>query len=112
MELDVVSVYLIFIVCECRYKIINLGGGTTHTLNHFLETIEGAVGKKAIINQLPVQPGDVHITSADQTRARGWLGFQPAISLEEGIKRTVEWYKASTYASKFGAESSPHRKRD
>lgn len=93
---------------------INLGGGTTHTLNGFIETIETALGKKAIINQLPVQPGDVHITSADQTRALGWLGFKPEISLEEGIKRTVEWYKGATYAhpQNLDVGASPHRKQN
>ncbi len=92
---------------------INLGGGTTHTLNHFIETIEKALGKKANINQLPVQPGDVFCTSADQTRAFGWLGFKPEISLEEGIKRTVEWYRGAKYAhpDRLTVGDSPHRKQ-
>lgn len=90
------------------YKLVNLGGGSTYTLADFIKTIEGALGKEALIRQLPEQPGDVFITSADQKRAFGWLGFKPETSLEEGIKRTVEWYRGAEYAHLY-TQDSPHR---
>jgi len=74
------------------YLIVNLGGGATHTLNDLIATIEKHVGKTAILNHLPMQPGDVQMTSADQTIAKRELGFEPKVSLDEGIRRTVEWY--------------------
>lgn len=84
------------------FEIVNLGGGSTHTLNELIETIEKHVGKKATINQLPMQPGDVPLTSADQTVAKRVLGFSPKIDFDEGIRRTVEWYMGYV-----GAEDGP-----
>merc|ERR1719262_1979710 len=78
------------------FEIVNLGGGSTHTLNELIETIEKHVGKKAVINPLPMQPGDVPLTSACQKVAKRVLGFSPKVGLDEGIRRTVEWYM--TYA--------------
>merc|ERR1711964_90299 len=75
------------------YCIANLGGGSTHTLNELIATIEKHLGKSAIINQMSDQPGDVALTSADQKEAQRLLGFQPQITLDEGIRRTVEWYR-------------------
>lgn len=78
-------------------RIVNLGGGSTHTLNEFIGFIENHVNKKAIINQMPDQPGDVAITCACQKKASVELGFKPKISLDEGIRRTVEWYNSCEY---------------
>jgi len=75
------------------FEIVNLGGGSTHTLNELISTIEKHLGLKAKLNLLPDQPGDVPITSADQAVAKRVLGFAPQISLDEGVKRTVTWYK-------------------
>lgn len=83
------------------FRIVNLGGGSTYSLNQFIEMIEGRVGRKAIINQLPMQPGDVMITSADQKYAKEALGFQPQTSLEEGIKKTWDWYSQCDYAKQI-----------
>lgn len=83
-----------------KVRLVNLGGGATHTLNNFIESIEKHVGKSAQINQMPVQPGDVHITSACQVLASKELGFKPEISLDEGIRRTVDWYKNCPYLNK------------
>merc|ERR1712194_538022 len=66
-----------------KVRLVNLGGGATHTLNNFISTIEKHVGKEAVINQMPVQPGDVEITSACQKLASAELGFKPEISLDE-----------------------------
>lgn len=73
--------------------IFNLGGSQTVTLNELIATIETAVGKQAIINQLPEQPGDVPLTSADVSKARSLLGFAPTTSIEQGVPKFVEWFR-------------------
>ena len=55
--------------------------------------IEEALGKKANIEVLQAQPGDVSVTYADISKAKRMLGYQPKVKMEEGIKRFVEWYK-------------------
>lgn len=74
--------------------IFNLGGSQTVTLNEMISTIEKAVGQKAIINVMPEQPGDVPLTSADVSKARGLLHFKPTTHISEGIPRFVEWFRS------------------
>ncbi len=73
--------------------VFNLGESETTTLSRLIELIEQALGKKAIINHLPEQPGDVPLTYADIAHARERLGYQPKTKIEEGIPKFVEWYK-------------------
>jgi UDP-glucuronate 4-epimerase len=73
--------------------IFNLGGSQTVTLNEMIATIEEAVGKKAIVNELPEQPGDVPLTSADVSKATRLLNFKPTTHIHEGIPRFVEWFR-------------------
>ena len=73
--------------------IFNLGGSQTVTLNEMIAAIEQATGKKAIINELPEQPGDVPLTSADVSKAVRLLGFQPTTHIDQGIPRFVEWFR-------------------
>ncbi len=73
--------------------IFNLGGSQTVTLNELIATIEEAVGRKAIVNELPEQPGDVPLTSADVSKARRLLGFKPTTTIREGVPRFVEWFR-------------------
>ena len=73
------------------YEIINLGGGYPVTLTQMIETIENVLGKKAIIERLPMQAGDVDKTVSDITKARKLLNYNPKTSFEEGIKKFVEW---------------------
>lgn len=73
--------------------IFNLGGSQTVTLNEMISTIEAAVGKKAIINVMPEQPGDVPLTSADVSKARELLHFKPTTHIREGIPQFVEWFR-------------------
>ena len=87
------------------FRIINLGGGAMHTLNEFIATIEKHIGKSAVINQKPNQPGDMFITSACLKLAKAELGFEPKISLDQGIRRTVEWYKNFSYLQ--GGKGAP-----
>lgn len=74
------------------YEIINLGNGTPHSLTEFIACVEKHVGKKAVIRQLPDQPGDVQRTCANIHKAQKLLGYDPKVSINEGIKNTVEWY--------------------
>ena len=72
--------------------VFNLGESQTTTLSELIVSIEAALGKKAIINRLPEQPGDVPLTYADITKSREQLGYRPATKISEGIPKFVEWY--------------------
>lgn len=89
---DIVDGVVSAIEKPCGYRIVNLGGGSTFTVNEFIAVIEKVVGKRAIINEAESQPGDVDLTSADQTIAADFLGFRPKVSLEEGIRLTYDWF--------------------
>ncbi|WP_395736035.1 NAD-dependent epimerase/dehydratase family protein [Prosthecobacter sp.] len=73
--------------------IFNLGGSQTVTLNELITNIEHALGKKAVINQLPEQPGDVPLTSADVSKAKSLLGFKPTTTIAQGVPAYVEWFR-------------------
>lgn len=73
------------------YEVINLGNGNTLSLARMIEILEEALGKKAIIERLPEQPGDVPLTSADISKAQELLGYQPQTSFPEGIAAFVRW---------------------
>ena len=70
----------------------NLGESQTTTLSALIAAIEDALGKKALINRLPEQPGDVPVTYADITKARELLNYRPTTKINEGIPKFVEWY--------------------
>jgi len=74
-----------------NYEVINLGNDQTVTLSEMIETIEEVVGKKAIIDRQPEQPGDVPQTWADVTKAQKLFGYQPSISFKEGVAKFVKW---------------------
>jgi UDP-glucuronate 4-epimerase len=73
------------------YNIYNLGESRPITVNALIGEIEKALGKKAKIERLPLQPGDVERTYADITKARRDLGYNPNIEISDGLKRFVEW---------------------
>ena len=75
------------------YEIINLGGGEPITLKRMIQTIEQEIGKKAIIEQQPMQPGDVDKTVCDWSKARKLLNYAPQTSFKDGIKKFIEWRK-------------------
>jgi UDP-glucuronate 4-epimerase len=75
------------------YEIINLGESQTVTLRKLIAVIEQELGKKSIIQQKPVQAGDVERTYADIRKAQKLLGYRPNVSIEEGIRRFIAWYK-------------------
>lgn len=76
------------------YKIYNLGNSNPHPNAHLIELIEHELGKKAVIERLDYPSMDPPQTSADITRARHDLGYNPQVPLEEGVRRFVAWYKA------------------
>lgn len=78
---------------KTAYEIINLGGNKTHKLNYAIELIEKNLNKKAERNLKPFHKADLMATWADVTKANKLLGWQAQIPLEEGIKRSVDWYK-------------------
>jgi len=75
------------------YDIINLGESQTTELRELIGFIEKNLGKKAVIESHPDQPGDVPITYADITKAKKVLGYDPQTKAEAGVKKFVEWYK-------------------
>jgi len=89
---DLVEGFVAAIDRPLGYEIINLGEHEVTTLKELIEMIGEAVGKRPIIEQLPMQPGDVPRTFADVSKARRLLGYEPKVSMREGIRRFVEWY--------------------
>jgi UDP-glucuronate 4-epimerase len=75
------------------HKIYNLGNAHPEKLTDFIGTLEQALGKKAIYDFQPLQPGDVPATFADIEDSTRDLGFKPAIGIAEGIPRFVKWYR-------------------
>ncbi|MBI4715721.1 MAG: GDP-mannose 4,6-dehydratase, partial [Nitrospirae bacterium] len=75
------------------YEIVNLGESRTTALAELIAVIEESLGKKAVIERHPVQPGDVPITYADVDKAKRILGYKPATEIREGIQRFVDWYR-------------------
>ncbi len=78
---------------DARYDVVNLGNSHPVTLTEMVRTIEDALGKKAQMEWLPDQPGDVPITYADISKARRLLGYDPKTPFAEGIAKFVEWHK-------------------
>jgi UDP-glucuronate 4-epimerase len=76
------------------YKIYNIGNNQPVTLRRFITAIETACGQKANENLMPMQPGDVPITYADVDDLMADTGFKPSTSIEDGIAKFVDWYKA------------------
>lgn len=74
------------------YEIINLGENRTVRLNTLLDLLQTVIGKKAVIEEAPMQPGDVLRTSAEITKAQDLLDYAPQFPLEKGLERFHDWY--------------------
>ena len=74
------------------FDIFNLGENDTIQLKDLIAAIEKTLGKKAKINQLPEQPGDMPVTCADISKARGFLGYNPTTPLSVGLPKFVDWF--------------------
>lgn len=77
------------------YRIYNLGGSRPTTLAELVDRISAALGKKAIIERKPEEPGDMKHTLADVDLAQGDLGYSPKVSIDAGIPRFVEWWRST-----------------
>jgi len=78
---------------EFGFEIINLGESQTVKLSELITLIENALGKRAVIDRQPLQPGDVPITFADISKARKLLGYHPQVKVEKGIPLFVDWFR-------------------
>ena len=76
------------------YRLYNIGNNQPVELMHFIACIEEATGRKARINFLPMQPGDVERTYADIDALTAATGFKPTTSIEDGMRQFVAWYRA------------------
>jgi len=76
------------------YRVYNLGESRTTTLASLVAILENALGKKAILDRQPFQPGDVQDTSADISLATAEIGYAPSTTVEEGIPMFVDWFRS------------------
>jgi UDP-glucuronate 4-epimerase len=77
---------------QSNFEIINLGNNYAVSLHELIRRLEEVVGKKAIIEQLPEQPGDVPKTFADISKAKQLLDYEPKIKLTEGLEKFYAWF--------------------
>ena len=89
---DVIDGLVAAIDTPFNWEIINLGNSSPVKLNDLIKTIETVTGKKANINELPLQPGDVKLTFANISKARRLLSYSPTVTIKEGIDRLFSWY--------------------
>jgi UDP-glucuronate 4-epimerase len=75
------------------YRVFNIGNNTPVELMRYINAVEAALGRKAQMNMLGMQPGDVRATSADVSRLEAWVGFRPKTQVEDGIANFVSWYR-------------------
>ena len=74
------------------FRVFNIGNGKPTPLMSFIAELEGAFGKKAIINMLPMQLGDVQATSADIQSIENWIGFRPQTDVHDGVLKFADWF--------------------
>jgi nucleoside-diphosphate-sugar epimerase len=82
--------------------IYNIGGGRTISLNDAISIIAGHLGVEPIIEREPARPGDQRHTSADVSRARAVLGYEPRVEPSEGLGRQVGWHRSRRGAIRAG----------
>jgi len=75
------------------WRILNLGAGRREQLMRYITVLEEALGRKAELNLMPVQDGDVTRTEADVSETRAALGYAPSTPIDVGVKRFVDWYR-------------------
>lgn len=90
---DVVSGVLGALTAPPGYRVYNLGESATISLSDLVALIETACGKAAVRNYQPPQPGDVPVTYADISRARGEIGYDPRTPIGRGVALFVDWYR-------------------
>ena len=96
---DIVNGVLRAIERCAGYAIYNLGESQPVSVNDLIAVLEEVMGKKAIIDHQPLQPGDVERTFADVTLARKELGYRPSTDLRVGLGRFIEWFRSKRDAT-------------
>lgn len=76
------------------YQVLNIGNSTPVRLLDFITTLEEAIGKKAVLEMLPMQAGDVEVTYADTSKLEEAVNYKPSTSLKDGISSFIDWYKS------------------
>ena len=74
------------------HRVFNIGNSQPTELLRFIEVMEQALGREAVKDFQPIQPGDVIATAADTSALENWINFTPSTSIEDGIRRFAEWY--------------------
>jgi UDP-glucuronate 4-epimerase len=90
---DIVNGTIAAIDLGADHEIFNLGNSHPEDVLNLIALLEKQLGKPAIKELLPMQPGDVPTTYADISKSRKILGFKPQVSLEQGIERFIDWYR-------------------
>ncbi|MEP6777747.1 MAG: GDP-mannose 4,6-dehydratase [Chthoniobacterales bacterium] len=90
---------------QALFDIFNLGENETIQLKDLIAELERALGRKAKVNVLPEQPGDVPLTCADISKAKRLLGYDPKTPLSDGLPKFVDWYLATTRGERGGETS-------
>ena len=76
------------------FRVFNIGNGNPVPLLDYISALESALGIEAKKNMMPMQPGDVPMTSADTSELADWVGFAPDTDVKDGVQRFAEWYVA------------------
>lgn len=76
------------------YRIFNIGNSAPTVLMDYIAALEGALQITARKQMLPIQPGDMHSTSADTRALQAWVGFSPAMPVATGVQNFVDWYRS------------------
>jgi UDP-glucuronate 4-epimerase len=92
---DFVAGFVQAIDREFGYEIFNLGNSATVSLNEAIDTIEKVTGRQMLIEQYPMQPGDVLVTNADISKAQAMLDYAPTTSFCDGMDAFHQWYVAN-----------------
>ncbi|MBI1833730.1 MAG: GDP-mannose 4,6-dehydratase [Candidatus Andersenbacteria bacterium] len=90
---DIVSGLMLGLERTLEFEIINLGRGEPHPIEDFVQSIEKAAGKKAIVTSREAPAGEMRVTYADISKAKKLFGYAPKVSVDEGAAKLVDWYK-------------------
>lgn len=90
---DIVAGVMAALEFKTFFDIFNLGSSRPIAMRTVIETLERQLGRRAAIERFPDQPGDIHLTYADISKAERLLGYRPATPFEEGVRKLVEWYR-------------------
>ena len=82
---------------NAKFEIYNIGNNSPVELKYFIETIEKIMGKQAVKNYMPIQPGYVEKTFADIERLKRKIGFTPVTPIEVGLRKFIEWFIGFSY---------------